>query len=130
MVKNTPVILLCALLVFIGLVSGVFIGRLTRGEDILLEYQRGSVLVQPTTEPQVAIAETFVSEDDLGKININTATLAQLMTLDNIGEVIASRIIAYRTEHGPFTSIEELLNVEGIGPTRFENIRDDITVGG
>ena len=62
------------------------------------------------------------------KININTATAEQLETLKHIGPAKADSIIAYRTEHGPFRSIEELLNVDGIGEKTLEEIRDRITV--
>ena len=63
-----------------------------------------------------------------GKINLNTATLAELDSLPGIGPVLAQRIIDYRETHGPFQSVEELLNVEGIGPSLLEKIRDRIEV--
>ena len=64
-----------------------------------------------------------------GLININTATLAELDTLPRIGPAIAQRIIDYRTTNGPFTSIEQIMNVSGIGPATFAQIKDLITVG-
>lgn len=63
-----------------------------------------------------------------GKININTASAEELESLDGIGEVLAQRIVDYRNEHGAFTSIEQIMNVSGIGEGRFGNIKDDITV--
>jgi len=62
-----------------------------------------------------------------GPININTASLSALMTLPGIGEVVAGNIINYRTAHGPFTSLEELMNVNRIGQATFDNIRHLIT---
>ena len=62
------------------------------------------------------------------RININTASKEELMTLSGIGEVIAQRIIDYREENGSFTSVEEIKNVKGIGETRFDNIKEYITV--
>ncbi len=62
------------------------------------------------------------------KININTASAAELETLSGIGPKYAAAIIAYRTEH-PFRSVEELMNVHGIGPKRLEAIRNQVTVG-
>jgi comEA protein len=62
------------------------------------------------------------------KININTATEAQLATLDGIGEVLAQRIVAWRTENGPFHAPEELMQVKGIGEKTLENIRNQIIV--
>jgi len=62
-------------------------------------------------------------------ININTATLEELDVLPYIGQVRASEIIAYRTAHGPFKRIEELLKVYGITQEVFDRIKDLITVG-
>ena len=56
-------------------------------------------------------------------IPINTATAAQLDQLPGIGPALAQRIIDYRTEHGPFTSIDDLTKVRGIGPALMEKIR-------
>jgi competence protein ComEA len=64
-----------------------------------------------------------------GLININTATLAELDSLPRIGPAIAQRIIDYRTTNGPFSSIEQIMNVSGIGPATFAQIKDLITVG-
>ena len=61
------------------------------------------------------------------KININTATLNQLMTLTGIGESKAKNIISYR-ENNPFKSIEDILNVDGIGESIYVNIKESITV--
>ena len=59
--------------------------------------------------------------------NINSATKIELMELPGIGEAMAERIIAYRQEHGGFASIEELMNVSGIGETKFNGLKDLIT---
>jgi competence protein ComEA len=61
------------------------------------------------------------------KIDINRAEPWLLEALPGIGEVRAQAIVAYRSEHGPFTSIEALLDVSGIGASTFERIRDLIT---
>ena len=63
-------------------------------------------------------------------ININTASIEELDTLPGIGPVTAEKIIAYREEHGPFPTIEAILDVSGIGPVKFEGMKDLITVGG
>lgn len=59
-----------------------------------------------------------------GKININTADIYQLCKLDGIGEKTAQKIIDYRSKHGKFNSKKELLNVDGIGDTKFKNIEN------
>lgn len=67
--------------------------------------------------------------DDAAKININTATVAELTTLKGIGDAYAQRIVEYREANGPFTSIEQIKEVKGIGEKTFESIKDQITVG-
>ena len=62
-------------------------------------------------------------------INLNTADTSQLCTLSGIGQSKAEAIIAYREEHGGFTSVEEIMNVEGIKEGTFSKIKDKISVG-
>ena len=69
-------------------------------------------------------------EEPTGKININSATVADLDSLSGIGPTKAQAIIDYRNQNGPFRTIEDLLNVPGIGPKTLETIRDQITVIG
>lgn len=61
-------------------------------------------------------------------ININTASQEELDTLPGIGSVRAKAIIAYRTQNGFFMTIDDLLKVEGIGETTFNELKDFITV--
>jgi competence protein ComEA len=63
-----------------------------------------------------------------GKVNINTASAKELEELPGIGEVIAQRIVDYRTQHGPFHDVKDLLKVEGIGQKKFDSIKDYVTV--
>ena len=62
------------------------------------------------------------------KININTATQTQLETLPGIGPSTAIKIITYRKEKGKFKTIEDIKEVNGIGDSKFEKIKDYITV--
>jgi competence protein ComEA len=63
-----------------------------------------------------------------GLININVASLQELDTLPGVGPVTAQRIVDYREAHGAFQRVEDIQNVSGIGPSRFEAIREQITV--
>jgi len=65
----------------------------------------------------------------INQVDINTATLEQLDTLPEIGPKTAQNIIDYRITNGPFTRIEDILDVPGIGQVTFEKIKDLITAG-
>ena len=61
-------------------------------------------------------------------LDLNTASVEQLDTLPGVGEVTAGRIVAYRSAH-PFTAVDELLEVPGIGQRRYDQLKDLVTVG-
>ena len=63
-----------------------------------------------------------------GLININTATQTELQSLTGVGESTAMKIINYRNQNGYFENVEELMNVSGIGKSKFNAIKNDITV--
>lgn len=65
-----------------------------------------------------------------GVVNINTADAAQLALLPGVGAKAAERIIAWRTEHGPFAKPTDLMQVKGIGDKSFERLSGYITVSG
>lgn len=69
-----------------------------------------------------------VDTDDGNKVNINTASKEELMTIPGIGEAKAAAILAYRQENGPFTSLEELMNVEGIKDGVFSKMKDYVKI--
>lgn len=61
-------------------------------------------------------------------VNLNTATLDQLESLPGIGPALAQRIIDHRQEHGPFRTVDDLLDVSGIGEKRLEELRSKVAV--
>jgi competence protein ComEA len=63
-----------------------------------------------------------------GPININRATVGDFDSLDGIGPVIANRIVSYRKTHGPFSTVEDLQKVSGIGAAKFAQIKSKIRV--
>ena len=91
------------------------------GERLDVEYASGFSPVIPTP-----IIEPVTASSDL--VNINTAASFQLETLPGIGPTTAGKIIEYRDENGPFRSIQDIINVPGIGPGTYDRIKDLITV--
>ncbi len=85
----------------------------------------GEQLYIPVKGEEAAVVSE--SEGD-GLVNINTATVSELTTLPGIGESRAKDVIAYREEHGGFSSIEEVKEISGIKDAVFEKIRDKIKV--
>ncbi len=63
-----------------------------------------------------------------GKVDINTASVAELDTLPGIGPAIAGRIIDFRTRNGPFRRSEDLMNVRGIGEKKFLKLKGRIVI--
>ena len=103
----------------------------------MLFRSKSGVLPAPTTqlnandrqtpvrpEPNSALA----SQQDSTRININTASAAELEKLPGVGRVLAERIIEHREQYGPFRRPEHLIIVRGISDRRFRALRELITV--
>lgn len=115
-------LLCCAGLLIFGL--GFFLGR-SSGDTVIYESQVAVIESSPQTVP----AEPAVTAPT-EKININTASQAQLETLPEIGPALAQRIIEYRQTNGPYRTIDQIKDVKGIGEATFAAFADQITVGG
>lgn len=75
-----------------------------------------------------AVEPVQVVAAEVATVNVNVATLKELQNLPGIGKVAAERIIAYRTENGPFTKVDDLTKVKGIGAKTLDKIRDLVAV--
>ncbi|MBQ2785899.1 MAG: helix-hairpin-helix domain-containing protein [Oscillospiraceae bacterium] len=116
--------LFCLLLVCCACIAfscGLFIGRNFNHSPVQLTVVSTPTATVPDSADTTAPAQT---------IDINTATFSQLQTLPGIGPTLAQRIIDYRQQNGPFSSIGDLINVSGIGEGKLEAIIDYITTGG
>ena len=78
-------------------------------------------------ETEVSVPREEIAPD-FPPVNINTAGLEELDTLPGIGESLAGRIMEYRETNGPFESVEEIMEVSGIGEAKFAEMKDRITV--
>lgn len=86
------------------------------------DVSNSACVTKPSTNSNTDTKDTIT-----GKININTASLEELTSLNGVGESKAKAIIEYRTKN-PFKSIEDVKNVSGIGDSAYEKIKDSITV--
>ena len=81
-----------------------------------------------TVQTERSVTEEVAPERVL--VNVNTASAEELEAVTGIGPVLAQAILDYRAEHGDFQTIDELMNVRGIGSAKLDAMRDEITTGG
>ncbi len=93
-----------------------------------LEAHPAGTGVEIRTDSGGAVLPEDIKDKTPAIVNINTGTLEELVTLPGIGEKTARDIIEYRNKNGPFERIEDIMNVSGIGPKKFESLKGLIRV--
>jgi competence protein ComEA len=113
----------------IGAAGGARSGAVLEALNLAAPLTDGTQILVPR-EGQEGVAAAPVTGGAVagGLVNVNSAIATELEELPGIGEVIAQRIIDYRTENGPFATVDELLDVSGIGDAILESIRELVTV--
>ena len=97
---------------------GLLVGKQSEKPDITVTENISAVSQKFESEQ----ANENAKESQSVLIDINTAGEGELMLLPGIGEMLAERIVTYRDENGEFSTVEEIMNVEGIGQGKFAEI--------
>jgi competence protein ComEA len=100
--------------------------RLRDGEVVVIGYLPGSDASPATTQ---RLGDIQVTASSGQRVNINSASAAELEELPGIGEVTAGRIIEFREANGPFRTVDDLVHVEGISMNTIDGFRELVTVG-
>ena len=111
-------ILLAATALFLCLLLGMFL----RDRASMSAAGNGAAVETEIEVPQEDI------QPDLTPLDLNSATEAELMELPGIGEELARRIVEYRENNGPFSAVEDIMQVSGIGESKFAGLKDRVTV--
>ncbi len=94
--------------------------------NLAAKLEDGQQVYVPEVSESVPLSSNPAGSSE--KISINTASAPDLERLPGIGPVLAQRIVEYREQNGPYQRLEDLLEVEGIGPSKLESLRDYVQV--
>lgn len=101
--------------------------KLNDSDKIIIPEKKEMGIEEIDTDEENDESKEKTSSSTSDKVNINSATKSELMTLNGIGDATATKIINYRKTN-TFKEIEDIMNVPGIGQSKFNNIKDDICV--
>lgn len=113
--------------------SNINLAKLVTDEMTIIIYSNEEVLEKYKKEVCICdctyiVNDACINNNESKLVNINTASLEELITINGIGKAKAEDIINYRKENGNFNTIDDIKNVPGIGVSLFEKIKDYITV--
>lgn len=109
----------------VSLISLNLAARVSDGQQILVGVDPPTPIPVPASP---GAAGTSAASGTGGLVNLNTADLTTLQNLPGVGPVTAQHILDWRTQHGRFTSVDQLQDVSGIGPVKFAGMKDQATV--
>jgi competence ComEA-like helix-hairpin-helix protein len=107
---------------------------LTKEEKIVLVFILASLLIGSAVgyykkRPEsLLLAEPTIAGQPAKPININTADINGLIKIKGVGVKTAEKIVEYRQVNGPFFSKEDIMKIKGMGPSKFETLKDRISV--
>lgn len=126
--KNEQKVFLFLSIVFLaGVAVKVYKAYIVPQNPIQFDYSVSDSVFNARSAALMSDSATITAKKNQ-RINLNSATKNELMTLPGIGEAMAERIMIYRSEHGTMKTIEELKNVKGIGEKKFEKLKLHIEV--
>jgi competence protein ComEA len=95
---------------------------------VLLDGEQVLVGVEPPPGAVDPVTDAAAVADPEGRIDLNRASVADLDELPGVGPVLAERIVAHREKAGPFTGVEQLREVDGIGESRYAELQERVVV--
>lgn len=106
----------------------IYFSKILEDEQCIKIYKIGEEVLDSEIEAQGQQEKGTGTVDSKGMININKATVEELMTIPGIGQTKAQSIVDYRNENGKFKSVDELTNITGIGAKTLEKLRDKVDI--